>query len=226
MSTRAFRACVVVIAMLTISVPTCSHAWGLYGGVSAGGRFTNTSDLNSHLPANIGQFPDGQYSLGYDINFLIMDSHLMLVIEGRGGLSSQLVNGNVRGNIIGFEQTTKLGIIPWSTGNLLIYPLVGIGEHHARMDVSDFSSLTIVRASAKNLIMDIGFGMDYLLRTGGKGGLAIGIRGGYVFPLQKRYWNLDEDVVNDLDININQLPHYSGGGPYLSIVFGGGWFDL
>jgi hypothetical protein len=217
---------IVAFAVIVMALPASAFAWGLYGGIAVGGRLTDTDALNASLPSHIGTFSDGQYSLGYDINFLLMDNRLMLISEGRGMLSSRLVNGDVRGDMMSWEQTLKLGVIPWSTDNLLIYPLVGIGKHSARMNMSDFSTLTIAWASAKSLVLDVGFGVDYLMRTGGKGGLIIGIRGGYVFPLLKRYWTLDEGVESDLDIDVNRLPRHSGRGPYVSIIFGGGWFHL
>lgn len=151
--------------------------------------------------------------------------------EGHGLIGRESSNDTYKIRIVGGYGVFNLGYILYSTKNLRLYPIFGIGGGGLSLKIiekkEDLSFRDVlenpkrgVELSTGGFLVNLAIGGDYLLRLGkderGEGGLVFGIRTGYILPHFEK-WEMDE-------IDISHGPRIGVTGPYIRIMIGGGGF--
>ncbi len=153
-----------------------------------------------------------------------------LIIGGEGTALIQTgdqVMGNFRTSFSGGYGAFTLGYIIYSTDAMTLYPQLGLGGGGMNLTIAERSSPSFdevlsnprrgVELSSMSFLVDLGVGARYLFsfRERSRGGLTIGVRGGYVHSLNDKRWRLDE-------VAIPGGPSGAFSGFYLRLTIGGG----
>lgn len=155
-----------------------------------------------------------------------------LIIGGEGfGMSSAAELGTAGGEtfkttLSGGYGLFKLGYVVYRRGGFNLYPAVGFGGGGLALEITRKETVAfddILKSPKRNvqlsngcLLIDIGVGVDYLMildrkNTGDEGGLAFGMRVGYLAAPYRSDWG---DALDGPDIGFD--------GFYFRLMFGGG----
>jgi len=203
------------------------------GYLMIGGNQLDMDDLNSRLKDNgFTRFSDNYLSLGGGGHAIVNDR---IVIGGEGhALLGRTKSSTVRDTDYGSKFSAgygffDLGYVLLRSGGLDAYPVLGIGGGGVSMnivesEVGSFDSLLEnpsrgSKLSTWDFMINLGFGIDYLLLLGGneegEGGLVLGLRGGYLYSPFEADWKFEgETLPGGPDLGIN--------GPYIRLLIGGG----
>ena len=199
------------------------------GFFMGGANNINIGGLNTRLKNNgyrefsetCISFGGGGYGL---LNRLVIGGEGFGVLSGdrSGVVGSETFKTTLRGGYGLF----KLGYVIYKRGGFNIYPAVGIGGGGITLDIGKKETVPfddILKSPKRNvqlttgcLLIDIGVGADYLMildrkNTGDEGGLAFGVRVGYLAAPYRSDWG---DALDGPDIGFE--------GFYFRLMFGGG----
>lgn len=170
------------------------------------------------------------------------DSHTTLGVGGYGLFKDWLVGGEIHALLerearVGIYQAAvsggygflNLGYLVYSPGGLNVYPLLGIGGGQIRLKIDQLLNIPDAQPldnrkartelSSVSFLVNLGFGMDYLLKLReyqkGEAGLVLGLRAGYIFAPYNEGWEM-------AGIEVFDNPHIGIKGPYIHLMIGGG----
>jgi len=204
------------------------------GGAGGGGfmfganRFDLTA-LNDKLKAKgFESLGEGQVFFGGG-GYGLIRGRILLGGEG-GGFTRDVVSDTQKATLSGGYGFFNVGYVIFSTGNLKLFPLLGIGGGGFSLRIAERrKSLTFdqvleepgqeTNMTTGGFLFSFALGADFLLALGedeeGKGGLLLGIRAGYTFSPTKADWKMgDMDVLGGPDVRMT--------GPYVHLLLGGG----
>jgi hypothetical protein len=184
-------------------------------------------ELNFALTSNgYPDFHDNFFSLGgggYGVR-----NRLVIGGEGHALLQSgeTTFDGGFRTSIAGGFGMFNLGYQVVRTGNLAIYPLIGIGGGGITLSIServtvDFDDVLddpgrSARLTTGAFVVGGALGADWFVPLGNaRGGMVIGVRGGYNYSPIETDWDLEgSDVAGGPDVALT--------GPFVRLSIGGG----
>jgi len=217
----------VLVAIFLCAVAHAQEGGGM-GYFMVGSSIMDIKALNSRLEGK-----------GYPA---LSDKFISSGGGGHGIIGRMIIGGEGHG-LIGKEVTSEsyeisigagygffnVGYIVYSTGNLRVYPLLGVGGGGMELRIVEKGSLSFDETldnpkrmavlSTGGFLLQFALGVDYLLKLGGnekgRGGLVFGIRLGYLLAPIKGGWSMD-------GIDISDAPRVGITGPHILLTLGGG----
>ncbi|MCM2323883.1 MAG: hypothetical protein NDJ90_11540 [Oligoflexia bacterium] len=217
----------VLLSTAALAEPRNGEGRGFF---MIGRHFKNPTALNNLLqPRGYGTFQDGILIGGQ--GYGVLGNGFLLGGEGYGILygepKGQLVNYDVSLNgALGF---LNVGYLLLNDSRLHIYPMIGLGGGALHLgvhnpNVSTFDNVLTIPARSSDLTrgflaLNFSIGTDYLIDLANKedeeGGLAIGLRAGYLLSVSRFGWEVNEAKITD-------GPDTALDGFYVSFMLGGG----
>lgn len=227
---------VVVVSILFVNnsqgqeIATSAKEGGGMGYSMFGTSRIDIEDLNAKLESKgYSSIPDNFFSVGGG-GHSIINNRLIIGGEGHALLGEEVTTGNKKNSIYIVYGFFNLGYILYSVQELRVYPLLGLGGGGMNLNITEeVTSLSFdevldnpkrgVELSTDGFLVNLAFGIDYLLKLGedekGKGGLVLGLRAGYTLSPFKSDWTTDK-------IEISGAPETAITGPYIRLMIGGG----
>ncbi|MBM4176006.1 MAG: hypothetical protein FJ213_07515 [Ignavibacteria bacterium] len=230
------------IITILLSIVLCTTAFSQEETISkddAGGRgffmlgwsMMNLDELNTKLEnRGYSKLSDNFISFG-GIGYGMIGS---ILLGGHGNALSgkEIVSGVYKTSMSAAYGFFDLGYLLYSDGAINVYPLIGIGGGSMSLKIFENKILSFdeildnpkrsVELSTGGFLINAALGADYLFQLGederGKGGIAVGIRAGYIFAPLKGDWKMNE-------IEITGSPNLGITGPYIQFMIGGGGFS-
>jgi len=190
-------------------------------------------DLNTRLEtAGFSTFSEKFVSFGgggHSIN-----GNLIMGGEGHGMSVGEVSEGDYTTSLGAGYGFFDIGYAIYSTDALYVYPMLGIGGGGMSIRIVEkgtspsFNDVLEnpkrgVEVSTGGFLLNLSLGTDYVFAMEkdetGRGGLAIGLRVGYIFTPRKGDWAMDET-------KLSGSPETVITGPYVRIVLGGGGFGI
>jgi hypothetical protein len=211
----------------------------IYGGMgyfSAGYQHPNLSALNKALTREgFGAVPENYITFGGGGHSIIKN----VVIGGEGHSFSgkhtwtDRPGGPVETALDGGYGLFNIGYVVTAKKGLLVYPMLGIGGGGLTLDVSDAPQGATFENMLRNhqqgvklenggFLLNFQLAADYMMQGNekGRGGLLVGIRGGYMLaPGQWDNWTWNDATIGD-------GPDASLSGPYVRLTFGAGGYGF
>jgi len=234
MHTKTFRSALFVPLTLSIllacpraGIPQVAESGG-GGGFMLEFHKMDLGSLNSEMGARgFERFEEGLFWTGGSGYAVINDR---LVIGGSGAGATQAVQSSLYKATLALGYGMfNVGYIVFSRGNLRVFPTFGFGGQGVNLSITaretapSFEEILDdprreVGVSRGGFLCDLGLGADLFLPLGGdesgRGGLLIGLRGGYTLSLFRSDWKMgDLDVVGGPDLELS--------GPYIRMLIGG-----
>ncbi len=220
------------LVLTLVHHPFCGT--GIQGGgmgfFSMGINHLNLSELNSRLQkAGFATFPEDYFALGGFGQGIVRN----IIIGGEGhGLLGEAVNGSgYKNRITGGYGFFNLGYVVMSSGNLLVYPMIGLGGGGISMRFTNteqsLSFDDVMQNPQRESVLEKGgfmlhltVGAEYLLNLsdkGNPGGFMVGVRLGYLWMPFSSGWEMHGR-------EISGGPEVTLTGPYIRFFFGMGGF--
>ncbi len=222
--------------ILILSLPVHAQVKRIKGGVSlgmGGAAFFDWSELNEQLKANHqSEFDEGVITMGGGGYF----QYCRLIVGGSGfGFAGQSVtDGDYTTQIQGGFGMFNIGFLPFLSKTLRLYPLIGIGGGNVSLQREEEAAEgpfdehyadppSNTEFSVGSAVAEAALALDFLIVMGeneqGYGGLVIGLRGGYIFPLYTGSWRMQENT------KLTGGPKVGLSGPYICLSLGFGGFS-
>jgi hypothetical protein len=224
----------VALALLGLAQPLDAQRRGVFGSATGsrgffmiGGEYVDLEELNATLRQNgYPEFDETFLTLGGG-GFAIRN-RLVIGGEGHALLQSEATttNGQYRAGVFGGYGMFNLGYQVFRAGGFSLYPLVGVGGGGLTLRIRqravvDFDDVLGDPGRESNLatgslLVGGALGMDWFFGTGsGRGGFAIGLRGGYNYaPLSSDWHMTGSDVAGGPETDLT--------GAWVRISIGGG----
>jgi hypothetical protein len=196
-----------------------------------GGSIIDIKALNSRLEdKGYSKISDNFISFGGGGHGVI--NRVIIGGEGHGLIGKEITSKSYKTSIDAGYGFFNLGYIVYSTEDLRVYSLLGLGGGGMSLNIVEKGILPSfdevldnpqrgVELSTGGFLLNLALGTDYLLKLGGdekgKGGLILGLRVGYIFAPIKGDWEMD-------GVDISGAPDVSITGPYIRFMIGGGGF--
>lgn len=227
------RRTVMVMLLTALCLP--ADSWGRRGGggvgIVIGGSKFDLDELDAALVAQgFGKLKSSDMSAGIWA-YRVVDGRILL---GGQILGSEQVtfNGTSRTSVHVGGVVFNLGYIVYQQSDVTAFPLVGIGVSNVGLRTVERTAEptfgdVLARPSRESemdsggLVLQIGFGVDYLLRLSShrhtRRGLIFGARVGYTHDPTEGSWKLsDRDVLGGPDVRSS--------GPFVHFTLGWGRF--
>ena len=211
----------------------CTASGPVAGGtawVSLGRLQTSDNDLNRHIVEN-GDYPkfvSVPNTGGFGAHALI-GNRFLVGGEGTFLFRSEAANGAAWSTLRGRYFTGHVGFVAYSTTDLMVYPMVGIGAGalDATLERSTFDEFGdpityLTDLSNDCAVLDMSLGAEWIFGTlsqGRKMGVVWGLRLGYVHTVSRSAWGTQEDLP---DPDLGHVPSPGIDGPYIRITIGWG----
>ena len=224
-----------VIMMLLTALCVPANSWALRGGgaggIVLGGSKFDLDELDAALVAQgFGKLESSDMSAGI-WGYKVVDGRI--VIGGQILGSEQVTfNDSSRTSVHVGGVVFNLGYIVYQQSDVTAFPLFGIGVNNVGVRTVERTAAptfddVLARPSRESemdsggLVLQIGFGVDYLLRLGRhhntRRGLMLGARVGYTHDPTEGTWKLrDRDVLGGPDVRSS--------GPFVHFTIGWGRF--
>lgn len=192
-----------------------------------GAQWLDLDELNDRLVA--AGYPEAEESFvtlgggGY-----MMRNRFLVGGEGHGALSTSgsTSAGQFRTTVGGGYGMFNVGYAVWAYGGTLVYPMVGVGGGGLLVNIEERSSPDFddvlddprrgVNLSNSQFLVSVALGVDHVFGGfGNRGGLGVGIRGGWIFAPVEGDWMFGRnDVAGGPDAGFT--------GPFVRVSIGGG----
>ncbi|MGE3728719.1 MAG: hypothetical protein AB7I41_24425 [Candidatus Sericytochromatia bacterium] len=227
-----------ILATASVSLTPAASAepnlnWEVFQGAKAwydpGFSFLDTAAFNGAI-ANQGYNNLSNVFISQGGGAHLILDRIILGGSGMGlnGFRSANASGDVLG-VSGGYGLFNLGYVVYQDTNFNLYPVLGIGSGH--ISVSGSSSLNkvfglsgsedVTRIDSSQVVIDIGFGADYLIDfnadPGNASGLLVGLKLGYLFVPSPTQWEANRRLVGG-----SNLPNLSNQGLYFNLILGAG----
>lgn len=222
----------IIIILLSISIPGfifSAFINGGGGGFYLGYNFLEVNALNDDITSGgYNALPDKRITFGGG-GYSILWKGLLLGGEGGGILPLKSESQNYNLKIIGGYGLFDVGFAVIRRSNFLLYPMIGIGHYMLVMDITpkngdfDFEDFIynpqrMTSLDCNGFMMTFQGGFDYIINFSNDpsavGGLLLGFRAGYMYPLGDATWKLG-------DIELNNAPGSPFKGFFFNFIIGG-----
>jgi hypothetical protein len=199
------------------------------GGFHLGYHFLNSEPLNNSIDdAGFGEFSKQRISFGGG-GYWILWNRLMFGGEGCGIYPMDTQSDEYTMKYIGGYGLGNIGVVFLRTENIIIYPMFGFGGYgevlsiypeSGQFDFDDIINDPRQMTSIENggLMIAIQGGFDYIFNFSKEkdemGGIMIGARAGYLYPLTGENWKMN-------DVEVINGPESPLKGFYIKFTFGG-----
>lgn len=230
---------IAMLAILTLAMPVSAQNGGARGAFQVGYQTPDIDGLNTALANSaFPGFDDGLVTLG-GFGF-ITKGRLIIGGEGHGFLPREedTADGAYRTRLSGGYGLFNLGYMAYSEDRLDVYPIVGVGGGAMQLDLIERGSPVFgdvldnpgrsSRLMSDTWLLSAALGVDWRLggepghetgeddEAGERGGLFVGLRGGWMWAPGDINWELDE--LNDVAGGPNTAPT----GFFVRVSVGGG----
>ncbi len=214
----------LLVAVVALAGASSAQAFAFQFGMTTGAVVVDLDDLNSHLSSQgYGEFEGPFQTWGTSVRFKF-GGGFVVCLDQEQFSTLNTRTGSVVGALDGNYDINRIGYTVYRSGRLSVAPRLGIGSASMSLDLSDFAANTIARLDARSYVVDLGADIDYVwAQRRFDGGLLLGLRVGYTVPVVEGSWELDADVINDLDGDYHVYPKSAPTGPYAWIVLGASW---
>jgi len=190
---------------------------------------SDLNDLNARLvKSNYPELSKNQFSFGGGGFGKI--NRIMIGGQGHGFSSNIITKGNYNLKYSGGYGLFDLGYVFFSLSGVDIFSMIGFGGGGILIDIYENKPIRFdeildnpkrgVQLSSAGFLINFSFGLDYLInlsdQSNDRGGIALGLRLGYLFSPYMSDWKISEEVdaLNGPKPNMN--------GFYLHFMIGGG----
>lgn len=225
-----FKLISIVLILFFIPLLSSSAIFnGGGGGFHIGYHLLNINSLN-------GEIVDGGYDALSDKRIFlggggygIFWKGILVGGEGGGILPMSSENNSNNLNFIGGYGLFDAGFAIIRRPNFILYPMVGFGRYTALLEITpssgdyDFDDFIgnpyrMTSLDCKGFLLSIQGGFDYIINFSNDpeavGGLMIGFRAGYLYPLGDTKWQMG-------DIEVENAPETPFKGFFFNLVIGG-----
>ncbi|MCX7907937.1 MAG: hypothetical protein N2560_00245 [Ignavibacteria bacterium] len=203
---------------------------GGMGYFMPGVSILNIKDLNSTLASkNYPKFSSSLTSFGGGGHAII--SNFIIGGEGHGMFAKEQTTDKVSLNLGAGYGVFNLGYVLFSSGGLMVYPLVGFGGSGISLSLTEryipkfeqvLDSLKgHVELSTGGFLLHFAIGADFLITFDNSekahGGVMVGLRAGFLYSPIAGDWKMD-------DVKVSGGPEIGLTGAYIRLLIGGGGF--
>lgn len=233
----AYKITAAGLLALTLSIGNTQHAEAQAALLGPGAAYFSggmlriaTGELDDRL-ATLGYPGFGQtaYTLGVG-GYRTLSNGVMLGFEGQGLVVGEQTHDGGDVGLSGGYAALAFGYAVELSPRVRLYPRIGVGaggfalELESEEDAVDFDDVLVNPTmtpwmrkpllSRDGLVVDLGGGAEFL--PGGRSGLLLGLRVGYLLaPWDSEWDNYERDAIGG--------PEASIAGPYVRLTTGGAW---